>query len=62
MPFVTRLHDEIVKILHRQDVTERLGNLGFEIVGSTPDEFSAYIRQQGTKYDKLIKQIGLKAE
>ena len=62
LPIVMRLHDEIVKTLHQPDVKERLGSLGFEIVGSTPGEFSAYIKQQGTKYDKLIRQIGLKAE
>jgi tripartite-type tricarboxylate transporter receptor subunit TctC len=61
-PIVTRLHSEIVKVLAQQDVKERLASLGFEVVASTPEQFAAFIREQTAKYEKLIKQIGLKAE
>jgi tripartite-type tricarboxylate transporter receptor subunit TctC len=61
-PIVTRLHDEIVKVLNESDVRQRLSGLGFEVVASTPEAFTAAIRQQTAKHEKLIKQIGLKAE
>jgi len=32
------------------------------LVASTPEQFAAYIKEQRIKYDKLIKQIGLKGE
>jgi len=51
-----------VKVLAQQDVKERLASLGFEVVASTPEQFAAFIREQTAKYEKLIKQIGLKAE
>jgi tripartite-type tricarboxylate transporter receptor subunit TctC len=61
-PIVARLHAESVKALTQPDVRERLATLGFEVVASTPEEFVAFIRQQTAKHEKLIKEIGLKAE
>jgi len=61
-PIVTRLHGEIVKILKQSDVTERLGALGFEIVGGTPEQFGAYIRSEIKKWEKVVKASGAKPE
>jgi tripartite-type tricarboxylate transporter receptor subunit TctC len=36
--------------------------MGYEVVASTPQQFTAYIAEQRAKYDKLIRQIGIKAE
>jgi tripartite-type tricarboxylate transporter receptor subunit TctC len=59
---VTLLHREIVAVLQQPAVKERLGSQGFDVVASTPEQFAAYIKEQRIKYDKLIRQIGLKAE
>jgi tripartite-type tricarboxylate transporter receptor subunit TctC len=59
---VTRLNAELVKIVHLPDVKEKLEPQGLEPVGSTPEQLSAYIREETAKYAKLIKQIGLKPE
>ena len=32
---------------------------GAEAVSSTPDEFSAYIRRDLSKWDRVVKDIGL---
>jgi tripartite-type tricarboxylate transporter receptor subunit TctC len=61
-PVITRLHGEIVRILKHPDVTQRLGNLGFEIVGSTPEHLGAYIRTEIRKWEKVVKASGAKAE
>jgi tripartite-type tricarboxylate transporter receptor subunit TctC len=61
-PVVTRLHTESVRALHQPDVKERLSSMGYEVVASTPQQFTAYIAEQRAKYDKLIRQIGIKAE
>jgi len=61
-PIVTRLHGEIVKILKQSDVTERLGALGFEIVGGTPEQLGAYIRSEIKKWEKVVKASGAKPE
>ena len=59
---ITRLHGEIVKALLQPDVKERLMSQGFEVIASTPEQFSARIAEERVKYDKLIRSIGLKAE
>jgi len=59
---VTRLHDETVKALHSPDVKERLDGLGFEIVGSTPEQFGAYIKSEIGKWEKVVKASGAKPD
>ncbi len=61
-PIINRLHGEIVKALALPDVKERLGNVGFELVGSTPEAFGAYIKTETTKWAKVVKSSGVKPE
>jgi tripartite-type tricarboxylate transporter receptor subunit TctC len=59
---ITRLHDELVKVLSLPDVRERLTAQGLNVVASTPHEFAAYIKSETVKYARVIKQVGIKAE
>ena len=61
-PIVIRLHDEIIKALQLPDVKERLASVGFEIVGSTPEAFGAYIQSEIRKWEKVVKASGAKPE
>lgn len=61
-PIVTRLHDETVKALAMPDVRQRLEGVGFEIVGGTPEAFSAYIKSEIKKWEKVVKASGAKAD
>lgn len=58
---VTLLHREIVKSLAAQAVKEKLSTFGYAIVGNTPDEFGAQIKGELAKWDKVIRQAGIKA-
>jgi len=60
-PVITRLHGELVKILALPDVAQKLNGLGFEIVASTPEAFSAYIRSEIRKWEKVVRASGAKA-
>jgi len=59
-PIVTRLHDEIVKILHQPDVTAAILADGAEPVGNTPEEFRKYMLADLAKWAKLVKESGAK--
>ena len=59
---ITRLNREIVAILHLHDIVERLSGQGAEALGSTPEEFAAYIRLETVKWAKVVRESGAKAE
>ena len=61
-PVIARLHGEIVKALNQADSKERLNSQGLDVIGSSPEEFTAYIRSERAKYDKVIRTAGLKAD
>jgi tripartite-type tricarboxylate transporter receptor subunit TctC len=52
---VRKLNDEIVRTLNLPEVRSRLQDLGFEIVGSTPEEFGEVIRADLQKWPKIAK-------
>lgn len=59
---VNKLSAEINRILQLPDVRERLGSLGAEIIGGTPQEFAAHIKREIPKWAKVIKDAGVRVE
>jgi len=59
---VTKLHGEIVKILAAPDTREKLSSDGAEPVGSTPEQFAAFIRAETEKWGKVVKAAGIQPE
>ena len=59
---IARLHDEAVAALGAADVRDRLAALGFDVVGSTPEAFAAYIRSETRKWAPIVKASGVKPE
>jgi tripartite-type tricarboxylate transporter receptor subunit TctC len=57
-----KLHVEYAKALALPDVKQRLANLGFDIVASSPDAFGAYIKAETVKWAKVVKASGARAE
>ena len=57
-----RLSTEVAKAVRSQLATERLGEQGFDAVGSTPEEFSAFLEQELVKYTRIVKQANVKVE
>jgi tripartite-type tricarboxylate transporter receptor subunit TctC len=58
---ITLLHQEIVKLIALPDMKERLGALGFEPVGNTPEECAAQFKTEIAKWGKIIREAGIKA-
>jgi len=61
-PIVDKLHSEVVRIVKLPDAKERLANVGFEIVGSSPEEFSKLIRDEIPKWTKIVREGAIRGE
>jgi len=61
-PVVDRLHAEFTRALAAPDVREKMLALGAEPVGSTPEQFAAYVKAEAAKYAKLVKTSGARVD
>ena len=61
-PVIATLHREIANILKQPEIRERFAKLGAEPVGNTPEEFDAFIKAEITKWAKVVKEAGIKAD
>jgi tripartite-type tricarboxylate transporter receptor subunit TctC len=59
---VSRINADIDRLLKQEEVVQRLGNLGVDPAGGSPDQFAAYLRAEITKWSRLIKDAGLRVE
>ena len=61
-PIVERVHAAALRALATPVVKERFAQMGVEAVGSTPDAFAAFIREDFARWTKVVKSAGIKAE
>ncbi|HEY6705519.1 MAG TPA: tripartite tricarboxylate transporter substrate-binding protein, partial [Xanthobacteraceae bacterium] len=61
-PIVDKIHAEVVKILTDPAVKEKSERTGNYPVTSTPDAFAAFIRKEAARWEKVIKETGIKVE
>ncbi len=60
---IQKLQTEIAKVVKNPEVIKRLVNDGGnELIGNTPEEFSAQIKSELAMYSKLIKENSIRAE
>ena len=60
---VARMHGEIAKIMQTAEMKSRLAQLGDEIaVSSSPEQFTAFLKTEYAKWDKIIREAGIKVE
>jgi len=61
-PVIDRYHKEITRILALPDVKAKLEAMEFDIVASTPKQFSEWIQAEIPRWGKVIRDTGTKAE
>ena len=59
---VNKIQREIARIARLPDVRERLTQLGAEPVANTPEEFAAFGRSEYAKFERLVREAGMKPE
>ena len=59
---VDRLHAEFIKALKDPEFAARMRGMGLEIYGTTPAEFSQFIRNENVKWTKVIKATGARVD
>lgn len=59
---VMRLYTDIARIVRMPDVKERLSSDGAEVVGSSPAQFAAFLKQEVDKWTKVAKTAGIRPE
>jgi tripartite-type tricarboxylate transporter receptor subunit TctC len=59
---VAKLNAEIVKIMGMGDVTDRLSVVGIEPFPSTPAQFASFIKEETSKWAKVVKFSGARLD
>jgi tripartite-type tricarboxylate transporter receptor subunit TctC len=59
---VERMHKEAIAVMNMPDSREQLQNAGLEPAVKDSEAFRAYIRSELTKWTRLIKDAGIKAD
>ena len=59
---VQRLNGELRRVLAHEETRQKLIAQGTEILGSTPDEYAAYLRSELARWSKVVAETGAKAE
>jgi tripartite-type tricarboxylate transporter receptor subunit TctC len=59
-PIIEKIHAEVSKVLTDPAVKEKSERTGNYPVTNTPDEFSAFIRKEARRWEKVIKEAGIK--
>ena len=61
-PIVARLNAEINAIFKLPDVVEKMRAAGFELVGGTPEDFSALLARENAQWAPVVKRLDLKID
>jgi len=56
---IRRIHQALAKALAAPAMKERIIGVGAEVVGSSPEEFTAFIKSEFTAWAKVIKETGI---
>jgi tripartite-type tricarboxylate transporter receptor subunit TctC len=61
-PIVEKISGEIAKAIQFPDVREFMAREGADAVGSTPQEFAAFFRNEVDRYARVIKSANIRAD
>ena len=56
----TKIHASLIRALNDPKVKQQFVDIGFEVVGNTPDEFVKYQEEESARWKKLIQARNIK--
>jgi len=59
---VARLNDAMVRALRSPDIRERMNQIGFDVVASTPEEFGRFMKEEVERWTQVVQKGGIKPE
>ena len=59
---IRRSQQALAKALALPAVKERIVNVGAEVVGSSPEEFAAFLKSEYASWAKVVKEVGITVE
>ena len=57
---INKLQQETARVLNLPELKERLASEGMTVVGSTPEQFAAFLARETAKYNRIIQAAGIK--
>jgi tripartite-type tricarboxylate transporter receptor subunit TctC len=59
---VTKLRNDTIRALGNADTKERFAALAVDVIGSTPEEFAAQLKQEYAQWGRVVKAAGIKQQ
>ena len=59
---VAKLNDATVKALRSPDVRERMNQIGFDVVASSPEEFGRFMREEVDRWARVVQKGNIKPD
>ena len=59
---LAKLNDATVKALRSPDVHERMNQIGFDVVASSPEEFGRFMREEVDRWTRVVQKGGIKPD
>lgn len=59
---VAKVSAEFQRVLKLPEVKERLNKAGFDTAGSSPAEFSSYVKHEHERWGRIVKEAGIEAK
>lgn len=59
---INKLYGGVAKVLQQAEFRDRIANMGASVVGSTPEQFGAFMKSESAKWGTVIKEANIRAE
>jgi tripartite-type tricarboxylate transporter receptor subunit TctC len=61
-PIIKRLNTDVSRVLQMPEVREKIAAEGATVLGGTPEQFAAFLKEEAVKWGKVVKESGAKVE